>query len=159
VGENGCPLTVTSSIEFGHPAGDVVPPVPPFPRVRLPAPPAPGAAPGQTVNPPVAEQPQRDGRGYTKYDVADHALSVRDCELDGQPVRQGKDVPPVMVRRGSAARTSRPLPPVGGVNASCLPAAWIELLDVFAGLTRFTDDPVSVFLDDQILNLRRVVQG
>jgi hypothetical protein len=41
----------------------------------------------------------------------------------------------------------------------CLPAAWIELLDVFAGLTRFTDDPVSVFLDDQILNFRRVVQG
>jgi hypothetical protein len=42
-----------------------------------------------------------------------------------------------------------------------LPAAWIELLDVFAGLTRFADDPVeclvlrttqlSVCLDDQIL--------
>ena len=41
----------------------------------------------------------------------------------------------------------------------CLPAAWIELLDVFAGLTRFADDPVSVFLDDQILDFRRVMQG
>jgi len=42
---------------------------------------------------------------------------------------------------------------------TCLPAAWIELLDVFAGLTRFADDPVSVFLDDQILDFRRVMQG
>ena len=42
---------------------------------------------------------------------------------------------------------------------TCLPAAWIELLDVFAGLTRFADDPVSVCLDDQILDFRRVMQG
>ena len=42
---------------------------------------------------------------------------------------------------------------------TCLPAAWIELLDVFAGLTRFADDPVSAFLDDQILDFRRVMQG
>jgi hypothetical protein len=42
---------------------------------------------------------------------------------------------------------------------TCLPAAWIELLNVFAGLTRFADDPVSAFLDDQILDFRRVMQG
>jgi hypothetical protein len=42
---------------------------------------------------------------------------------------------------------------------TCLPAAWIEVLDVFAGLTRFADDPVSVCLDDQILDFRRVMQG
>lgn len=42
---------------------------------------------------------------------------------------------------------------------TCLPAAWIELLDVLAGLTRFADDPVGVFLDNQILDFRRVMQG
>jgi hypothetical protein len=48
----------------------------------------------------------------------------------------------------------RALPALG----HALPAAWIEVLDVFASLTRFTDDPVSVFLDDQILDFRRVMQ-
>jgi hypothetical protein len=84
---------------------------------RLPAPLAPRTAPGQAVNPPVAEQPRGNRCGYAKHDVADHALPVRECESDGQPVRQGKDVPPVMVRRGSAARTGPPLPAVGCVNA------------------------------------------
>ena len=45
-----------------------------FSSVRLPAPPAPGTAPGQTVDPPVAEQPRGNRCGYTKYDVADHGL-------------------------------------------------------------------------------------
>jgi hypothetical protein len=44
-------------------------------------------------------------------------------------------------------------------SGRALPAAWIEVLDVFARLTRFTDDPVSVFLADQILDFRRVMQG
>jgi hypothetical protein len=32
------------------------------------------------------------------------------------------------------------------------------VLNVFAGLTRFTDDPIRLFLDDELLNLGRVVQ-
>jgi len=39
-----------------------------------------------------------------------------------------------------------------------LPAARIQLLDVFAGLTRFTDDPIGVFLENQILDFRCVVE-
>jgi len=84
----------------------------PFPRGRLPAPPASGTAPGH-----------------------------------GQR--------PTSSRAGEGLVSPERMPPL----RTCLPAAWIELLDVFAGLTRFADDPVSVCLDDQILDFRRVMQG
>jgi hypothetical protein len=54
-----------------------------FSSRRLPAPPAPGTAPGQTVNPPVAEQPRGNRCGYAKYDVADHGLP-------GEGIRVGR---------------------------------------------------------------------
>ena len=62
----------------------------PFPRGRLPPPPAPGTAPSQTVNPPVAEQPHGNRCGYAKYDVADHGLPSDGMRVDGKLVRQIK---------------------------------------------------------------------
>jgi hypothetical protein len=37
-------------------------------------------------------------------------------------------------------------------------AAWVEPFDVLGGVSCLADDPVVIFLDDQILNLRRVMK-
>jgi hypothetical protein len=89
-----------------------------FSSRRLPAPPAPGTAPGQTVNPPVAEQPRGNRCGYAKYDVADHGLPGEGIRVGrGSLFDRAKPYLRSWGRRGSAARPGPPLPPVGGVNA------------------------------------------
>ena len=69
-------------------------------RGRLPTSPAARTASGSPDNPPVPEQPRGNRCGDAEHDVPDHALApVRECELEGQPVRRSKDAPPVVGSR------------------------------------------------------------
>ena len=90
--------------------------------------------------------------------VAEIVQELRLVDLDSQgheqfPPGRLSYLPHRLVSLGSARRMTL-------VNSQVcrLPAARIQLLDVFAGLTRFTDDPIGVFLENQILDFRCVVE-
>ena len=56
-----------------------------------------------------------------------------------------------------AGKTSSP-PAIAISSLTQRIAAWVELLDVLAGLARLAHDPVGVLLGDDVLDLRRVVE-